>query len=67
MNFYDYKKNELLDKNVIEGLKNAIALYEDGAICECRDILVDISDAISDFEDYTDKVVNRGCYEGYSN
>ena len=59
MNFYDYKKNELLDKNVIERLKNALALYEDGAICECRDILVDICNAIDEFEDYTDKVVNR--------
>ena len=59
MTFYNYKKNELLDKNVIEGLKNAIALYEDGAICECRDLLVDISDAISEFEDYTEKL-NRG-------
>lgn len=59
MNFYDYKKNELLDKNVIEGLKRAIALYEDGAIFETRDILVDIADAISEFEDYTEKL-NRG-------
>ena len=59
MYFYDYTKNELLDKNVIEGLKNALTLYEDGAICECRDILVDICEAIDDFEDYTDKVVNR--------
>ena len=59
MIFYDYKQNELLDKNVIEGLKNAIALYEDGAICECRNILVDICDAIDEFEDYTDKL-NRG-------
>ena len=59
MNFYDYKKNELLDKNIIEGLKNALALYEDGAICECRDLLVDICEAIAEFEDYTDKL-NRG-------
>ena len=59
MIFYDYKKHELLDKNVIEGLKKAIALYDDGAICECRDILVDICYAIDAFEDYTDKVVNR--------
>lgn len=59
MNFYDYKKNELLDNNVIEGLKNALALYEDGAICESRDILVDIAEAISEFEDYTEKL-NRG-------
>lgn len=58
MNFYDYKKNELLDKNVIEGLNNAISLYGDGAICECRDILVDICEAIDEFEDHTDKVVN---------
>ena len=58
MIFYDYKKNELLDKNVIEGLKKAISLYDDGAICECRDILVDICYAIDEFEDYTDKVVN---------
>ena len=58
MIFYDYKKNELLDKNVLEGLKEAIALYDDGAICECRDILVDICNAIDKFEDYTDKVVN---------
>ena len=59
MIFYDYKKNELLDNNVIEGLKNALVLYEDGAICECRDILVDIAEAISEFEDYTEKL-NRG-------
>ena len=58
MIFYDYRKHELIDKNVLEGLKNAITLYDDGAICECRDILVEISDAISEFEDYTDKVVN---------
>lgn len=59
MNFYDYKKNELLDNNVIEGLKNAIALYEEGAICECKDLLVDICEAIDEFEDYTDKM-SRG-------
>ena len=58
MIFYNYKKNELLDKNVLEGLKYAIARYDDGAICECRDILVDICHAIDAFEDYTDKVVN---------
>ena len=62
MIFYDYKKNELLDKNVLEGLKKAIALYDDGAICECRDILVDICDAIDEFEDYTDKVVTKHVY-----
>lgn len=62
MNFYDYKNNELLDVAVIEGLKIALKYYEDGAICECRDILVDISDAIDEFEDYTDKVVNGRCY-----
>lgn len=58
MIFYDYKKNELLDKNVTEGLRLAARLYEDGAMCECRDILVEISDAISEFEDYTDRAVN---------
>ena len=52
MIFYDYKKNELLDGNVIDGLRRAIGLYEYGAICECRDILVDIAHAIDDFEDY---------------
>lgn len=62
MTFYDYKNNELLDINVIKGLMNAIALYEDGAICECRDILVDISDAISEFEDYTDKEMTKHVY-----
>ena len=59
MNFYDYKKNELLDGNIIDGLRHAIGLYEDGAICECRDLLVDIAEAISEFEDYTDKVINK--------
>lgn len=58
MIFYDYKKNELLDKNVTEGLRLAARLYEDGAMCECRDLLVDICDAVDAFEDYTDKVVN---------
>lgn len=60
MNFYDYRNHEFIDKNVLEGLKNAITLYEDGAICECRDILVDICNAIDEFEDYTDKEVNKG-------
>ena len=58
MTFYNYKTNELSDIAVIEGLKIALKYYEDGAICECRDILVDICDAIDEFEDYTDKVVN---------
>ena len=59
MIFYDHKKNELLDKNVLEGLKNAIALYEEGAICECANLLVAICDAIEDFEYFTEKM-NRG-------
>ena len=59
MNFYNYKNNELCDIAVIQGLKRAITLYENGEICECRDILVDIADAISEFEDYTEKL-NRG-------
>ena len=58
MNFYDYKKNELLDAKIIKALKLALELYQDGAVCETRDILVDICHAIDAFEDYTDKVVN---------
>lgn len=41
---------ELNDKAIVNALKDAINLYEDGAIVETKDILIDIINAISDFE-----------------
>ena len=48
MNLYNESKKELNDKLVVKKLKEATALYEDGAIIECQDILIDIITAITD-------------------
>lgn len=44
-----FKNHELKDKEIIEALKQATKDYEDGAIWEARDTLVDIVWAIDEF------------------
>lgn len=45
-----FKNGELQDKKIIEALHKAADLYEDGAIAEVRDLLVDIVSAIDEFD-----------------
>ena len=49
MNLYNEAKNELRDDLVIKKLSEAKELYEDGAIIECQDMLIDIVNAITQF------------------
>ena len=44
------KNGELQDKKIIEALQKAADWYEDGAIAEVRDLLVDIVNAIDEFD-----------------
>ena len=48
--FYDLKKKDLNDADILEGLKEAIEDYNNGAILECRDTLFRIVRAISEYE-----------------
>lgn len=45
-----YKHGELQDKKIVAALEQAAKDYEDGAISETRDLLVDIVNAIDAFE-----------------
>lgn len=52
MRFLRHTKTEniLEDAKIITALKQALADYEDGAIIECRDVLKEIVDAITEFD-----------------
>lgn len=43
------KHDELEDEKIVEALKEAAEDYEDGAILEVRDVLVDIVKAIDEW------------------
>lgn len=45
-----FKNGELQDKKIIEALQKAADWYEDGAIAEVRDLLVNIVNAIDEFD-----------------
>lgn len=45
-----WKKNELDDAAILKALNQAIKDYENGAIAEVRDSLVEIVNAIDEFE-----------------
>lgn len=45
-----WKNNELNDTAIIKALNQAVKDYEDGAIAEVRDSLVEIVNAIDEFE-----------------
>ena len=44
-----YKNGELKDSEIIMALSDAVEAYEDGAISEVRDLLVEIVYAIDEF------------------
>lgn len=50
MKFYNEKTKELADTQIIAALKSAIKDYEDGAIIECENTLIDIVNAIREFD-----------------
>lgn len=45
------KGHELNDKKIIEGIKSALADYEDGAILECATTLEEITYAIREWDE----------------
>ena len=47
-----YKNGELKDKKIVAALKKAADGYENGEIAETRDILVEIVQAIQEWEEY---------------
>ena len=48
--FYNEKEKELNDNAIINALTDAITDYENGAIIEVQDVLIEIVNAISDFD-----------------
>jgi hypothetical protein len=46
-----YKKGELQDKKIIAALHQAAEDYENGEIAEVKGVLIDIINAITDFEE----------------
>ena len=49
-----YKNGELKDREIVAALRKAADDYENGAIAEVRDLLVDIVNGIDNWEDATD-------------
>lgn len=45
-----FKKGELMDKEIVAALHQAAEDYENGEIAEVKDLLIDIINAITDFE-----------------
>lgn len=54
-----FKKGELQDKQIVAALHRAAEDYENGEIIEVKDELIDIINAITDFENHQDKEGNR--------
>ena len=48
--YYDSENDELNDKKIIEDLKEAIDMYENGEILEVQSMLIDIVNSISEFQ-----------------
>lgn len=48
--YYNKDKNELYDEKIIECLKDAIDMYENGEVLEVRDLLLDIISSIDEFQ-----------------
>lgn len=47
----DEGKNELDDNSIIESLKDAIEMYENGEILEVHDLLLEIVNSIEEFHE----------------
>lgn len=52
-----YKKGELQDKAIAAALRKAAEDYENGEIVEVKGLLIEIINAITDFEDSYEKGV----------
>lgn len=46
-----FKNGELKDKEIAKALREAANQYENGEIVEVKDVLIDIIEAIGEFED----------------
>lgn len=49
-----FKNGELQDEKILAALHKAADWYEDGAIIETRDMLIDIVNAINEFDKIQD-------------
>lgn len=49
-----FKKGELQDKQIVKALHQAAEGYENGEIAETKDVLIEIINAITDFENSYD-------------
>lgn len=54
-----FKKGQLQDKKIIDALKRAAEGYENGEIIETRDVLIEIINAIADFDQAQEQEANR--------
>ena len=54
-----FKRGELQDKKIVAALHRAAEDYENGEIAEVKDVLIDIINAITDFENH-DSEINGG-------
>lgn len=54
-----FKKRELRDKDIIAALHKAAEDYENGEIIEVKDVLIEIINAITDFEQEHHKAMGR--------
>lgn len=50
-----FKKGELQDKKIVAALHQAAEDYENGEIIEVKDVLIEITNAITDFEQSQEK------------
>lgn len=50
-----WKNHELEDQQIINALRQAVDDYENGAVVEVRDTLIEIVNAINEFESETEK------------
>ena len=50
-----FKHGELQDKQIVDALRQAVEDYENGEIIETKDVLIEIINAITDFESSQEK------------
>lgn len=54
-----FKHGELQDKKIVTALHKAAEDYENGEIIEVKDVLIDIINAITDFDDEYERMNRR--------
>lgn len=55
-----FKNGELKDKKIVAALHKAAEDYENGEIAEVKDVLIDIINAITEFEDAEERIYYNG-------